>query len=302
MSAPERTLGRPRKAPKKKAPMKGLSPGVQTRGLIRGRLWHYHIWLALTAVLIAFPLLYAMLISTQTNAEIFSFQFTPGSALRDNFEVVWFTRDFSGAMWNSTLQAVYVTTGKTILSLLAGLAFVYFKFRGKWIVFFFVLVTLMMPTEVMILAMFRMVSGFGWQDTMASITIPFLASATGAFLFRQHFANMPVELLEASQIDGASPVQFLTRVLIPISWNVIAALFVIQFVYTWNMFLWPSLIIRDESKMVVQVALQTLTNIDGSLNYGPLMLAAIIASIPPALIFMAMQKPFMSGFAIGQDK
>jgi len=286
----------------KREPMKGLNPGVRKTGIVRGRVWPFHIWLTITALLIAFPLLYAMLISTQTNAEIFSFQLTPGSALADNFNAVWFQRDFAGAMWNSAVQSVIVTGGKTILALLAGLAFVYFKFRGKWIVFFLVLITLMMPTEVMILAMFRMVSGFGWQDTMASITVPFLASATGAFLFRQHFANMPVELLEASQIDGASPVKYLVKVLIPISWNVIAALFVIQFVYTWNMFLWPSLIIRDESQQVVQVALQTLTNIDGSLNYGPLMLAAVIASIPPALFFMAMQKPFMSGFSIGQDK
>ncbi|MBT8248609.1 MAG: ABC transporter permease subunit, partial [Acidimicrobiia bacterium] len=106
----------------------------------------------------------------------------------------------------------------------------------------------------------------------------------------------------AAQIDGATPIKFLTRVLIPVSWNVIAALFVIQFVYTWNMFLWPSLIVRDESRSVVQVALQTLTNTEGALTYGPLMLAAIIASIPPAIFFVLMQKRFMSGFAIGQDK
>ena len=282
--------------------MAGLSPGVRTTGLVRGRKWPYHIALTATALVIAFPLLYAALISTQTNAEIFAFKLTPGSSLAEHLDVVWFGRDFAGAMWNSTVQAVLVTTGKTILSLLAGLAFVYFKFRGKWIVFFLVLVTLMMPTEVMILAMFRLVSGFGWQDSMSAIVVPFLASATGAFLFRQHFANLPPELLEASQIDGASPLQYLTKVLIPLSWNVIAALFVIQYVYTWNMFLWPSLIIRDESKQVVQVALQTLTNVEGSLTYGPLMLAAIIASIPPAIIFVLMQKPFMSGFAIGQQK
>ena len=282
--------------------MAGLSPGVKRRGFARGRSWPYHLGLIATAFVIAFPLLYAGLIATQTNAEIFSFKMTPGSSLGDHFNIVWNVRDLSIAMWNSAMQAVLVTTGKTVLSLLAGLAFVYFKFRGKWIVFFFVLITLMMPTEVMILAMFRLVSGFGWQDSMLAITVPFLASATGAFLFRQHFANLPSELLEAAQIDGASPIQFLTRVIIPISWNVIAALFVIQFVYTWNMFLWPSLIIRDENKQVVQVALQTLTNIDGALTYGPLMLAAIIASIPPAIVFLLMQKPFMSGFAIGQNK
>jgi len=282
--------------------MAGLTPGVKRRTHFRGRQWPYHLGLTVTAVVIAFPLLYAALIATQNNTEIFAFQLTPGSALRSNFDAVWFGRDFAGAMRNSAIQTILVTTGKTVLSLLAGLAFVYFKFRGKWIVFFLVLITLMMPTEVMILAMFRLVSGLGWQDSMAAITVPFLASATGAFLFRQHFANLPSELLEASQIDGASPVQFLTKVLIPLSWNVIAALFVIQFVYTWNMFLWPSLIIRDENKQVVQVALQTLTNIDGALTYGPLMLAAIIASIPPAIVFLLMQKPFMSGFAIGQQK
>lgn len=282
--------------------MMGFNPGVKKRTWIRGRDWPYHVALIITALGIAFPLLYATLIATQNNTEIFAFQASPGSALGSNFQSVWVNRDFAGAMWNSTQQALYVTTGKTVLSLMAGLAFVYFKFRGKWLVFFLVLITLMMPTEVMILAMFRLVSGFGWQDTMASIVVPFLASATGAFLFRQHFSNMPVELLEASQIDGATPVKFLTRVLIPLSWNVIAALFVIQFVYTWNMFLWPSLIIRDESAQVTQVALQTLTNIDGALTYGPLMLAAIIASIPPAVVFLLMQKPFMSGFALGQDK
>jgi len=282
--------------------MIGLTPGVQRKGLIRGRKWPFHIGLTVTALVIAFPLLYASLIATQSNPEIFSFQLTPGSALKENFEAVWVKRDFSGAMWNSMLMSILITTGKTVLSLLAGLAFVYFKFRGKWIVFFFVLVTLMMPTEVMILAMFRMVSGFGWQDTMTALVVPFLASATGAFLFRQHFANLPGDLLEASQIDGASPVQFLTRVLVPVSWNVIAALFVIQFVYSWNMFLWPSLIVRDESRSVVQVALQTLTNIEGATTYGPLMLAAIMASIPPAIVFVLMQKPFMSGFAVGQDK
>lgn len=282
--------------------MPGLTAGVQRKTTFRGRKWPYHLSLVFTVLLVAFPLLYGMLIATQTNAEIFSFQLSPGSALASNFDDVWVKRDFANAMWNSTLQAILVTVGKTVLSLLAGLAFVYFKFRGKWIVFFLVLVTLMMPTEVMVLAMFRMVSGFGWQDTMTSIVVPFLASATGAFLFRQHFANMPVELLEAAQIDGASPTQFLRRVLIPLSWNITAALFVIQFVYTWNMFLWPSLIIRDDSRQVVQVALQTLQNIDGSLTYGPLMLAAIIASIPPAIVFLLMQKPFMSGFAVGQDK
>ena len=251
-----------------------LSINVSKAGLIRGRSWPIHAALWVSMALILFPLAYAALVATQTNAEVFRFQLTPGSGLADHFDVVWN----------------------------AGLAFVYFTFRGKWIVFYFVLITLMMPTEVMILALFRFVSDLGWKDSMAGLVIPFAASATGAFLFRQHFANLPKELSEAAQIDGATPIQFLFRILIPMSWNVIGALAVIQFVFVWNMFLWPVLIVSDQDNQVVQVALQGLRNTDTGLTFGPLMLAALIASVPPAIVFIALQKPFMSGFALSAEK
>ncbi len=284
------------------APNTGLSLNVGKPGLFRGREWPTHLGLWLSMILILFPLAYAALIATQTNAEIFSFKLTPGSGLAKHFDQVWNDRDLGRLMWNSVVQAFLITTAKTVLSLLAGLAFVYFKFRGKWLVFFFVLITLMMPTEVMILALFRIVSDLGWKDSMAGLVVPFAASATGAFLFRQHFANLPRDLSEASQIDGASPLQFLFKILIPLSWNVIGALAVIQFVFVWNMYLWPVLIISDPEKQVVQVGLQGLQTLDTGITFGPLMLAALIVSIPPAIVFIALQKPFMSGFALGSDK
>ncbi len=279
-----------------------LSLNVGRPGLIRGRNWPIHLGLWISMIIILFPLAYAALIATQTNAEVFRFQLTPGSGLRDHFDLVWNERNIGRLMWNSVVQAVLITGAKTVLSLLAGLAFVYFNFRGKWLVFFFVLITLMMPTEVMILALFRFVSDLGWKDSMAGLTVPFAASATGAFLFRQHFANLPRDLAEAAQIDGASPLQFLTKILIPLSWNVIGALAVIQFVFVWNMYLWPVLIVSDRDNQVVQVGLQGLRNVDGGLTFGPLMLAALLISIPPILVFIALQKPFMSGFALGADK
>src|SRR5690606_24303902 len=144
-------------------------------------------------------------------------------------------------MLNSTIVAVAVTVGKTVLSLLAGLAFVYFRFPGKWLVFGFVLLTLMMPTEILVVALFRLVINLGWGNTYLALIVPFLASATGAFLFRQHFSNIPAELSEAAQLDGATPLQFLWKVLVPLSWNTIGALTVIQFVYVWNFYLWPVL-------------------------------------------------------------
>ena len=155
---------------------------------------------------------------------------------------------------------------------------------------------------MLIIALFRQVSTRGWGDTFWAISVPFLASATGSFLFRQHFANLPTELSEAAQMDGANPLQFLFRILLPLSWNTIGALSVIQFIYMWNQYLWPLLIIKNERMQVVQVGLGTLRNVEGAITYGPLMMGAVIATIPPVLIFILLQKQFMSGFAITRDK
>ena len=280
----------------------GLALNVGKPGLLTGRSWPVHLMIWGAMVLVLFPMAYAALVSTQTNAEVFSGQLTPGTGLSKHFDQVWNDRNLGKLMWNSFLQAAIITVAKTVLALLAGLAFVYFNFRGKWIVFFFVLITLMMPTEVMILALFRIVTDLGWKNSMLGLTIPFMASATGAFLFRQHFVNLPRNLSEAAQIDGARPLQFLTKILIPLSWNVIGALAVIQFVFVWNMYLWPVLIISDQDKQVVQVGLQGLLTIDTGLTFGPLMLAALMVSIPPAIVFIALQKPFMSGFGLATEK
>jgi sn-glycerol 3-phosphate transport system permease protein len=261
-----------------------------------------HLALIVTCLVVGFPLLYAMLVSTQTNTEYFTHQLTPGRSLGANLQVVFEQRGLAVYLWNSTIQAAIITVGKAVTALLAGLAFVHFEFRGKWFIFWFVLVTLMMPTEISIIALFQVVSGLGWANSMYALTVPFLASATGAFLFRQHFANLPSDLSEAARIDGAGPIQFLFRVLLPLSWNVLGALAVIQFLYAWNMYLWPTLVINDQAAQVIQVGLGTLRNVGGGQTYGPLMLGAVIASIPPTLVFVLLQKTFLKGFAISADK
>jgi sn-glycerol 3-phosphate transport system permease protein len=264
--------------------------------------WYVHLGLIISCVIIGFPLFYAMLASTQTNSDIYAYQFTPGDAFADNWNTAMIERELGNYMLNSVFVAVIVTFGKTVLSLLAGLAFVYFRFPGKWLVFGFVLVTLMMPTEILVIALFRFVNNLGWGNTYLALIIPFLASATGAFLFRQHFSNIPAELSEAAQLDGATPLQFLFRVLVPMSWNTIGALAVIQFVYVWNMYLWPVLIMQGQERQVVQVGLRSLMGGDASLSYGPLMLGAVVASIPPIVVFLLLQKQFMSGFSLSRDK
>ncbi len=265
------------------------------------RRWVTHVGLLLSCLFMGFPLLYAVIVSTQGNSDVFRYRLTFGEQFANNWDIVMNQRELGLYMWNTWLMALGIALGKTVFSLMAGLAFVYFRFPGKWLVFAFVLLTLMMPTEVIFIGLFRFVSNFS-VPTSLKLILPFLASATGVFLFRQHFASIPFELVEAAQLDGANPIQFLVRVLVPISLNTIGALVVIQFLFAWNMYLWPRMIISEQKAQVVQVGMRSLLSSDTGLAYGPLMLAAVVTSIPPVLIFILLQKQFMSGFALTSSK
>ncbi len=264
--------------------------------------WYAHLTLWIACILLGIPLFYALIVATQNNSDVYRYQFSLGSAFDANWHMVFGLRHLQTYIVNSFVMTMAITVGKTIFSLLAGLAFVYFRFPGKWLIFGFVLVTLMMPTEVLIIALFRFINALDWGNTYLALIVPFLASATGAFLFRQHFASIPAELSEAAQLDGATPLQFLFRVLVPISWNTIGALAVVQFIYGWNMYIWPNLIISDQALDVVQVGIGTLISGDSAIQFGPVMLAAVVASLPPVIVFILLQKQFMSGFQLSRDK
>lgn len=189
-----------------------------------------------------------------------------------------------------------------MLSLLAALAFVYFRFPLKSLLFAAVLFTLTLPTELLIVALFDLVSGgLKWADSYAAIIVPFIASATGVLLFRQHFMNIPSSLSDAARIDGAGPLTFLLRVLVPMSLNTVGALAVIQFVSAWDQYLWPLVIMQSDDKQVVQVGLGRLIDFEQS-NWGAVMAGAILTILPPVLVFTALQEQFSKGFALGQDR
>lgn len=280
----------------------GTIARTHTRPTWLPKRWYAHGILWVACFLLGIPLFYAFIVSTQTNSEVYSYQFTPGSGLAENWDVVFHQRNLHEYMINSVIMTVGITVGKTVFSLLAGLAFVYFRFPGKWLVFGFVLMTLMMPTEVFIIALFRFINELNWDNTYLALIVPFMASATGAFLFRQHFASIPAELSEAAQLDGANPLQFLFRVLVPMSWNTIGALAVVQSIYAWNMYTWPNMIISDPKLDVVQVGIGALRSGESALQYGPLMLGAVFASLPPVIVFILLQKQFMSGFTLTREK
>lgn len=263
-----------------------------------------HIALIFVVTVVALPVVLALLFSTQTPAQIYSYppRFTFGSAMLDNYTTAWTHFHLGKYMLNSLIISVAVTTGKTILAFTSALALVYFRFPLRSWVFVFILLTLMMPTEIMIVALFDLVTGLGWGDSYAAIIVPFLASATGTFLFRQHFLQIPTSLLDAARIDGAGPIRFAWSILLPMSANVIAALTVIQFVYMWNQYLWPLVVIHDSSMQVVQVGLRMTFGGQDATNWGIVMAGAIITLLPALVTFMLLQEQFSRGFALSQEK
>lgn len=281
-----------------------MRPATKTR-------WGVHIALIAVCFMMCLPALYALqsaTLSTQQSAFTPPQLFPPGASLLENISVLFSKLNFGSLILNTAVVSLVIVIGKTTLALLAGLAFVYFRFVGKTVLFFGILFTLLMPTEIILLPLFNMMSKVGWGQNypQLALTVPFLATATGAFLFRQHFSNIPRELAEAAQIDGATPVRFMISVLVPMSLNVIAAHALIQFISSWNQYLWAVLIISSDENQVIQVGVRRAaslsTQIGSQTNYGVLMAAGLIASLPPLILFILLQKQFMSGFAITKDK
>ncbi|AFZ68570.1 carbohydrate ABC transporter permease [Deinococcus peraridilitoris] len=267
------------------------------------KLFFIHATLIMAILLIASPLLFALIKATQASNDVISPRLIPGGDFINNVRSVWTDANLGRYMINSLIVATSVTIGKTLLSVLAALAFVYFRFPLKSLAFALVLFTLMLPTELLIVALFDLVGQtLGWANSYLAIIVPFLASATGTFLFRQHFMSIPDSLADAARIDGCGPLRFLWHVLIPMSTNTIGALAVIQFVFVWDQYLWPLVIMQNDEKQVVQVGLRKLIDVGGQTDWGAVMAGAIVTIIPPLLIFTLLQEQFSKGFALSQDK
>jgi sn-glycerol 3-phosphate transport system permease protein len=263
-----------------------------------------HVLLIVICIMVLLPVLFALSKSTQTRAQVFHYppKLGPGTALVKNYRTAWNDFNLGLYMRNSLIIAGIVMIAKTILSMTAGLGLVYFDFPYKEVVFYFILFTLMMPTEIMIVALFNLVSDLGWGNSYAALTVPFLASATGVFLFRQHFSSIPGDMVDAARVDGAGPLRFLWSILVPMSRNTIGALALIQFIYMWNMYIWPLVIIRENARQVVQVGLRGMTAVQDTTNWGVVMAGAILAMLPPLIVFILLHEQFTRGFALGQEK
>ena len=266
-----------------------------------------HVVQIVGVLIIAFPIYLAFIASTYSTAEITSsrpLSLLPGTHLIETYKLALFggmssygSRIGPAApmMWVSLVSALVIALGKIAISLISAFAIVYFRFPFRSLVFWMIFITLMLPVEVRIGPTYSVVSDLRMLNSYAGLTIPLIASATATFLFRQFFLTVPDELAEAARIDGAGPIRFLKDVLLPLSRTSIAALFVIQFIYGWNQYLWPLLVTTDESMYPVVMGIKRLIGGEAYTEWNVVMATAILALLPPAIVVVLMQKWFVKG-------
>ncbi|WP_295847529.1 sn-glycerol-3-phosphate ABC transporter permease UgpE [Tardiphaga sp.] len=255
--------------------------------------------------IVAFPVYIAFIASTHDAATVVNgnMPLSPGGHGMENYYRAVFvgasrySREPVGQMLlNSFITAAGIAIGKIFISILSAYAVVYFRFPFRKTAFWIIFVTLMLPVEVRIYPTYKVVADLRLLDTYAGLILPLIASATGTLLFRQFFMTIPDELLEASRIDGAGPFRFFKDTLLPLSVTTIAALFVIQFIYGWNQYLWPLLVTTQDSMQTIVTGIKKmLTTTDELAEWQLAMATAILAMVPPVAVVVFMQQLFVRG-------
>lgn len=258
-----------------------------------------HLLLILTLGLIGAPILLAFVLSTQSASQILDLtNLGLGSQGIENYRTVLTEYGFAQYIMTTAIVAVVTALGKVSISLLAGLAIVYYDVPYKRGLFFLILLTLMLPVPVRIVPLYELMIQLGWQNTLIALIVPALASPTALLVLRQRFRSIPTSLVENARLDGVGPLQFLVRVLLPMSKGTIVGLLGIAFIWGWNQYLWPLIVISAEEKQVVQVGLAQLQGsvAAGRPVWGLIMAGTVLALLPPLIVMLALHRPLLETF------
>lgn len=221
--------------------------------------------------------------------------------LTSNYRNLWKKVPYNRYFVNS----VFIATASTLLTLffcsLGGYAFAKYKFRGQKILFGILLASMMVPFQVLLVPLFGLMYDIGWLNSYKAIVIPFSVGAFGVFLMRQFIVTIPSELLDAARIDGCSEFGIYYRIVLPIIKPALGALTIYSFLGSWNGYLWPLIILRDEAKYTLPIGLANLVGIYRQ-DYGILMAGTLLSLMPIVILFLAMQREFVQGITLGGVK
>ncbi len=263
-----------------------------------GQKFAFYAVLGISSAIMIYPFFFLVTTSLKESAEVFANVLQPfGKALRlDNYATVLGTVNMGHYMVNTAVVTLCVTVGQIVTSLLGGYAFARLNFPGRDILFRAYLGTMMIPFTVIIIPMYKLMQLFHWVDKLQALILPWLFTAYGTFLMRQFFKAVPRELEEAALIDGASRFTILWRIFIPLSGPAVATQFTISFLYAWNSFVWPLIVMQSKANYVVTLG---LADIQGGYHaQPPLVLAgALLSILPTVVVFLLAQRYFVEGIA-----
>ena len=262
-----------------------------------------HLILIITSLLSIFPFIWLTSTSFKgLNEDIFSYppQLIPTDFTFSNYIEVWGKVDFMGYFWNSIIVAGLTVILNLILSSLAGYPLARMNFKGKRIVFFSILATIMIPFQAIMLPVYIITLKLHLTDSVSNFTgylglvMPFAVSAFGIFLMRQAFLKIPKEIEEAAIVDGCNVFQMFIKIILPMVKPTLAVLAVFTFIGSWGEFLWPSIVLTKDSMYTLPVGINNLQGMFSS-NWRYIAAGSIISTIPIIIFFLAMQKYFISG-------
>jgi multiple sugar transport system permease protein len=255
------------------------------------------------AVLMFVPYLWMVLLSLKSNVEILrsSTAILPKNPTLQGYQKVMHEAPFMRWLLNSLITATLITVGTLFTSSLAGYIFAKFHFRGNQYIFISILATMMIPFQVIMIPTYLIISKLHLINNLASIVIPSLVSAFGIYLCKQFIEGIPKDLIEAARMDGATEFRTYWSLIMPQITPVMSALGIFTFMAAWNNYLWPLIVLNDENKMTVPLAL-VFFNSRHAVNYNVVMSAAVLIMIPVLIVFLIFQRQFIKGLTLTGSK
>ena len=271
----------------------------------RIRVWQVlgNIILLLLILLTVVPYVYMVSASFKPGDELYSIpvRMFPDSLYLGNFELLFSKTNFVRWFINSVFVGVSRMALAVLISLMAGYAFAKFDFRFKNALFILLLATLTLPIYVLIVPLYDMMVAFGWIDTYIALILPVAAQAIGVFLTRQYLLSIPDEILDSARVDGAGEWSVFWRIVVPLSWPVIAVMAILFFTASWNDYIWPLVVLTEDRMFTVSLGLPTLVSPYGQ-EYGAVMAGSFLSTLPIMILFLIMQRRFIEGITRGALK
>lgn len=256
------------------------------------------------AIIMVFPLYWLITGAFRRQGDLFAYppHFIPNSITLNNFKTIFeLDMPFQIYFLNSTIVSILHVFGVLIFSSMAGFALAKYKFKGRKLIFGLIIGGMLIPFHSLLIPLFLINKSLNMIDTRAALIIPFLANPMGAFLMRQYITTIPDSVMESARIDGATEFIIYRKIILPLIKPVLAALAVIDFVYVWNGFVWELTILRSQSKFTLPLWLNTLNGDPYIANDGVVFAASLLTVLPIIIIFIFLQKYFVSGLALGME-